>query len=88
MRVRWLAIVLLAVTVFVASGCASSRYGRYGRYDPVYRNRSVYSQRDRDYHRWERQQQRQREAWLRKQRRHERLERRRDRDWEYRRRRD
>ena len=85
MRFRWLILALLALTMLAATGCASSRYGRYrdyDRYGGVYdqRGRGIYSQRDRDY-RWERQQQR-RQEWRRRQRRYERYERRRSRDWQ------
>jgi hypothetical protein len=92
MRIHWLAVLLLAVTVFTLTGCATSRNGRYGRYDRyggrVYgpAQRSVYIYRDRDY-RWERER-RAREEWRRHQRKHEQRERRRDRDSRYDRRRD
>ena len=84
MHVRWLAILLLALTAFAVAGCGSSRTGRYGqngRYPGAYgqRDRGIYS-RDRDY-RWE-QRQREREEWRRRQRRQDRAERRRDRDWD------
>lgn len=85
MHVRWLSLVLLAVSLFALSGCASSRYGRYGQtgsYSGVYgdRGRDVYIQRNSSYG-WERQQQRARQEWRRRQRRQERIERSRDREW-------
>lgn len=80
-RVSWLAIVLLGVTLLASTACSSSRYPRYGRYGSVYgqTGRPIYGPNNRDY-RWQRQQQRAREAWLRKERKLERQERRRNRD--------
>jgi hypothetical protein len=79
---RSLLIALLAVTTFVATGCASSRYGRYDRYDrygTVY-GRGVYGKRVPDY-RWEQRQRQRRWEEYRRQQRYERLERRRHRNW-------